>query len=82
MGQGTSHQLTRTSPMTGPLPLHPAQMDAKERLTELSLILATGLVRLRARQSSDQSECSADRLLGCGEEESVCRTPCNGESPC
>lgn len=82
MGESTSHQLARTTPMTGPNPIHPAQMDAGERLAELSLILATGLVRLRARQSSEQSECTPDRLLGCGEEQSVCRLPSHGESPC
>jgi hypothetical protein len=33
-------------------PLHPSHMTAAERLTEVAKILATGLMRLRARKSS------------------------------
>ena len=33
-------------------PLNPDRMSAKERLAEVSRILALGLIRLRARQSS------------------------------
>ena len=42
--------------------LHPSHMTASERLAELAEILAAGLMRLRARKSSEQSahggECS------------------------
>ena len=33
-------------------PLHPSNMSAAERLTEVASILAAGLVRPRARQST------------------------------
>ena len=35
--------------------LNPNLMSADERLSEIAELLATGLQRLRARQSSDQS---------------------------
>lgn len=38
--------------LSGPNPLSPNRMTPAERLTELATILAAGLVRLRARQSS------------------------------
>ena len=37
------------------LGLDPNQMSAEERLTEIAEILAAGLIRLRARQSSEVS---------------------------
>jgi hypothetical protein len=36
-------------------PLNPDRMSAKERLAEVSRILALGLIRLRARQSTQLS---------------------------
>ena len=39
-------------------PLHPRRMSAAERLDEIAEILAAGLIRLRARKSS---QISADR---------------------
>jgi hypothetical protein len=36
-------------------PLNPDRMSAKERLAEVTRILALGLIRLRARQSSQVS---------------------------
>lgn len=39
----------------GPSPLHPDRMSAQDRIAELAAILAAGLVRLRARQSSGLS---------------------------
>ena len=44
--------------------LHPQQMTAAERLDEIADILATGLIRLRARKSTplshDRGESSLD----------------------
>jgi hypothetical protein len=36
-------------------PLHPSHLSAQERITEIAEILATGLMRLRAKQSSQIS---------------------------
>jgi hypothetical protein len=36
-------------------PLHPSHLSAAERRAEVCTILATGLLRLRARQSDDRS---------------------------
>jgi hypothetical protein len=44
-------------------PLHPNQMTTAERLGELASILARGLIRLRARQSSKQSADRGDSCL-------------------
>ena len=48
----------------GPNPLSPDRMSAAERLAEIAEILAAGLMRLRARQSShlsaDHGESSLD----------------------
>ena len=41
--------------LAGPHPLPPDRMSASERMAELAVILAAGLVRLRARQSSGLS---------------------------
>jgi len=49
----TANLSPRHSLMTsGPNPLHPKSMVADERLGEIAAILAAGVVRLRARQSS------------------------------
>lgn len=48
--------------MKRPNPLRPDQMTAAERLAELGEILAAGLIRLRAGQSSS---ISADRGESC-----------------
>jgi len=46
----------RTSDRPGPAnPISPAVMAAKERLVEIAEILAAGLMRLRARKSSQIS---------------------------
>ena len=37
-------------------PLNPDRMSSKERLAEVTRILALGLIRLRARQSSQVSD--------------------------
>lgn len=52
---GWSQQRYLSTAVAGPSPLHPDRMSADERLAELGSILALGLVRLRARQSSTLS---------------------------
>jgi hypothetical protein len=68
--------------MAGPNAFSPERMSADERLTELASILALGLVRLKARQSSRLSAPGPDRSLHSVAEESVCDDPCQGESSC
>ena len=45
--------------------LHPSHMSAAERLDEIAEILATGLMRLRARQSSPLSDGIGESSLDC-----------------
>jgi hypothetical protein len=45
--------------------LHPDRMTAAERLDEVAEILATGLMRLRSRQSSDLSHRFGESSLDC-----------------
>jgi len=47
----------------GPNGRHPDEMPADERLDEIARILALGLVRLAARQSSAKSTCGAETSL-------------------
>lgn len=47
-------------------PLHPSHMRPLERRAELCRILALGLVRLHARQSSGQSAGTGDSSLHSG----------------
>ncbi len=44
-------------------PLHPRHLTPKERCAETCRLLALGLIRLRARQSSDQSAASGESSL-------------------
>ena len=44
-------------------PLNPDRMSAKERLAEVTRILALGLIRLRARQSRQLSELARESCL-------------------
>jgi hypothetical protein len=44
-------------------PLSPSRMSGKERLAEATRILALGLVRLHARQSSRLSELAGESSL-------------------
>ena len=44
-------------------PLNPDRMSAKERLAEVTRILALGLIRLRARQSTQVSELPGESPL-------------------
>ncbi len=46
-------------------PLHPHHMTAEERLAEVAEILAAGLMRLRARQSSHLSADHGESSLDC-----------------
>ena len=44
-------------------PLNPDRMTPTERLAEVTRLLALGLIRLRARQSSQVSELTRDSSL-------------------
>lgn len=44
-------------------PLNPDRMSSKERLAEVTRILALGLIRLRARQSSQVSDLTRESCL-------------------
>jgi hypothetical protein len=44
-------------------PLNPDRMSAKERLAEVTRILALGLIRLRGRQSTQVSELAGESCL-------------------
>jgi hypothetical protein len=46
-----------------PNPLNPYRMSSKERLAEVTCILALGLIRLRARQSTQLSELPRESCL-------------------
>lgn len=47
-------------------PLRPEMLSATERLDEIGEILATGLMRLKARKSSDLSGTNGESSLDCG----------------
>ena len=51
--------------LTGPNSIDPGRMTAPERLAEIAEILAAGLMRLRARQSSSLSPDSGESSLDC-----------------
>jgi hypothetical protein len=44
-------------------PLNPDRMSSKERLAEVTRIFALGLIRLRARQSSQVSDLTRESCL-------------------
>lgn len=52
------------------LGLDPNQMSAEERLSEIAEILAQGLIRLRARQSSQVSSNHGESSLACSANQS------------
>jgi len=56
-----SHQ--SESPISGPNPLCPERMSADARLAEIGRILAVGVVRLNAAQSSDLSADDGDSFV-------------------
>jgi hypothetical protein len=49
----------------GPNSINPAHLSPAERLAEIAEILATGLMRLRARQSSHLSPDCGESSLDC-----------------
>jgi hypothetical protein len=49
--------------LIGPNAIHPDRMTPADRLDEISEILAAGLIRLLARQSSSLSALSGDSFL-------------------
>jgi hypothetical protein len=51
--------------MRRPNPFQPTLTTPVERLTELGEILALGLVRLRARQSSELARAAGESSLAC-----------------
>ncbi|RLP22757.1 hypothetical protein D8676_22765 [Mesorhizobium sp. YM1C-6-2] len=61
---------SRTFSRTGPNALRPALMSPAERRAELCALLALGLVRLRARQSSETSADPENGLLDCAADQS------------
>jgi hypothetical protein len=46
-----------------PNPINPDRMSAKERVAEVARILALGLIRLRARQSTHVTEVAGESFL-------------------
>jgi hypothetical protein len=55
----------RVHPSNAMSALKPELMSAAERLDEIAEILAAGLMRVRARQSSPQCEDGGDSSLDC-----------------
>lgn len=49
--------------MKTPTPLHPNRMSPAERLAELGRLLAAGLIRMKARQSSPLSADRAETFV-------------------
>jgi hypothetical protein len=58
--------------------LDPNQMSAAERITEIAEILAAGLMRLRARESSHISADCGESFLDCGAHQSGHPAPPEG----
>ena len=54
---------TSESPISGPNPLCPDRVSAEARLAEIGRILAAGVVRLNAAQSSDLSADGGDSFV-------------------
>jgi hypothetical protein len=51
------------TPVSGPNPLCPERMSANARLAEIGRILAAGVIRLNAEQSSDLSAEGGDSFV-------------------
>jgi len=51
-------------------PIHPSYLSAAERLAEVAEILAAGLIRLHARQSTPLSAACGDSSLDCAAHQS------------
>ena len=54
---------TSESPISGPNPLFPERMSAQARLAEIGRILAAGVMRLNAAQSSGLSAENGDSFV-------------------
>ena len=52
-----------STPVSGPNPLYPDKLSARARFEELGRILAAGVVRLNAAQSSSLSADSGDSFV-------------------
>ena len=52
-----------STPVSGPNPLCPERMSANTRLAEIGRILAAGVIRLNAEQSSDLSAEDGDSFV-------------------
>ena len=52
-----------STPVSGPNPLCPDRMSANARLAEIGRILAAGVIRLNAEQSSDLSAEDGDSFV-------------------
>ena len=52
-----------STPVSGPNPLCPERMSANARLAEIGRILAAGVIRLNAEQSSDLSAEDGDSFV-------------------
>ena len=61
--------------------LHPSTLSARDRVDEVASILALGVSRLRARQSSGTSAAGAKSSVDFAAVESVCRVHSNREFP-
>lgn len=59
----TPEPLARPRPVSRPNPLGPDRMTPAERIAEVCELLALGLIRLRARQSSQVSDAVGDSSL-------------------
>jgi hypothetical protein len=64
---------------SGPNPIDPEQMTARERRTELCRLLAFGLFRLHAREASKTSENIVESSLHNSANQSVHATPIETE---
>jgi hypothetical protein len=61
----TTPSNTASQDMKRPNPLHPEEMTPADRLAEIAEILAAGLVRLRAGQSTPLSRDGGESSLDC-----------------
>jgi hypothetical protein len=57
-------------PMSGANPASPSGLSPQERLDEIAQILATGLMRLQSRQSSQLSADRGESSLDCAADQS------------
>lgn len=73
----------KTAPLgraTGPNPINPDRMTARDRRTELCSLLALGLTRLHVRETSKPSENIGESSLHFLSDQSVHATPTRKEN--